>query len=150
MRHTTQIKLANLEDLVLAKRGVIAPNEVRRVTVEEALVDTGASRLALPKPIIKQLGLSPIGRVNSLTANGSVIRTVYSEVEFTLLERTDSIRVTDLPPEAPVLIGHIILEKLDLNLHIKKGLIYNPDHGDEWIDEAWREEQVALNLPTAE
>ena len=137
MRHTTEVKLANLEDLVLAKRGVINPDEVRRVTVENALVDTGASRLSLPTPIIEQLGLSPIGNVNSLTANGIVTRTVYSEVEFTILARTESIRVTDLPANSPVLVGHIILEKLDLSLHIKKGLIYNPDHGDEWMDEAW-------------
>ena len=137
MRHTTEIKLANLADLIRVQDGTIKSDEVRRVTVENALVDTGASRLCLPKPIIEQLGLSPIGRVNSLTANGSVTRTVYSEVEFTILERTESIRVTDLPANAPVLVGHIILEKLDLHLHIKKGLIYNPDHGDEWIEEAW-------------
>ena len=137
MRHTTEIKLANLADLVLAKRGVINPEEVRRVTVKDALVDTGESRLCLPKPIIEQLGLSPVRRGNSLAANDSVTRTVYTEVEFTILERTESIRVTDLPANAPVLVGHIILEKLDLHLHIKKGLIYNPDHGDEWIEEAW-------------
>ena len=93
MRHTTEVKLANLEDLVLAKRGVIAPEEVRRVTIKDALVDTGASRLSLPKPIIEQLGLSPVGSVNSMTANGMVTRTVYAEVEFTILERTESIRV---------------------------------------------------------
>ena len=137
MRHTTEIKLANLADLVRVQDGTIKSDEVRRVNVENALVDTGASRLCLPKPIIEQLGLSPVGRVNSLTANGIVTRTVYSEVEFTILERTESIRVTDLPANAPVLVGHIILEKLDLHLHIKKGLIYNPDHGDEWIEEAW-------------
>ena len=137
MRHTTEIKLANLADLIRVQDGTIKSDEVRRVNVENALVDTGASRLCLPKPIIEQLGLSPVGRVNSLTANGIVTRTVYSEVEFTILERTESIRVTDLPADAPVLVGHIILEKLDLHLHIKKGLIYNPDHGDEWIEEAW-------------
>ena len=137
MRHTTEVKLANLADLILAQEGVIAPEEVRRVTVKDALVDTGASRLSLPKPIIEQLGLSPVGSMNSMTANGMVTRTVYAEVEFTILERTESIRVTDLPANAPALVGHIVLEKLDLSLHIKKGLIYNPDHGDEWMDEAW-------------
>ena len=137
MRHTTEVKLANLADLILAQEGVIAPEEVRRVTVKDALVDTGASRLSLPKPIIEQLGLSPVGSMNSMTANGMVTRTVYAEVEFTILERTESIRVTDLPANAPALVGHIVLEKLDLCLHIKKGLIYNPDHGDEWRDEAW-------------
>ena len=137
MRHTTEIKLANLADLVRVQDGTINPEEVRRITITDALVDTGASRLSLPKPIIEQLGLSPVGTMNSMTANGIVSRTVYSEVEFTILERTESIRVTDLPANAPVLVGHIILEKLDLSLHIKKGLIYNPDHGDEWMDEAW-------------
>ena len=137
MRHTTEVKLANLADLIRVQDGTINPEEVRRVTVKDALVDTGASRLSLPKPIIEQLGLSPVGRMNSMTANGIVSRTVYSEVEFTILERTESIRVTDLPANTPVLVGHIILEKLDLSLHIKRGLIYNPDHGDEWMDEAW-------------
>lgn len=137
MRHTTEIKLANLADLIRVQDGMIAPEEVRRVTVEDALVDTGASRLSLPKPIIEQLGLSPVGRLPSKTANGKVMRTVYSGVEFTIMERSDIIQVTDLPEDAPVLVGHIILEKLDLCLHIEKGLIYNPAHGGEWIDEAW-------------
>ncbi|RKU36395.1 aspartyl protease [Candidatus Poribacteria bacterium] len=137
MRHTTEIKLANLADLILAKEGVIPTEEVRSITVEDALVDTGASRLSLPKPIIEQLGLIPVGRLPSKTANGTVMRTVYSGVEFTIMERSDIIQVTDLPKDAPVLVGHIILEKLDICLHIEKGLIYNPDHGNEWIDEAW-------------
>ena len=137
MRHTTEIKLANLADLILAKEGVIPTEEVRSITVEDALVDTGASRLSLPSPIIEQLGLIPVGRLPSKTANRKVMRTVYSGVEFTILERSDIIQVTDLPADAPVLVGHIILEKLALCLHIEKGLIYNPDYGDEWIDEAW-------------
>lgn len=137
MRHTTEIRLANLADLILAKEGVIPTEEVRSITVEDALVDTGASRLSLPSPIIEQLGLVPVGRLPSKTANGKVMRTVYSGVEFTIMERSDIIQVTDLPEDAPVLVGHIILEKLDICLHIEKGLIYNPDHGNEWIDEAW-------------
>lgn len=137
MRHTTEVKLVNLADLILAKEGVIRTEEVRRVTVEDALVDTGASRLSLPKPIIELLGLTPVGRLPSKTANGNVMRTVYSGVEFTIMERSDIIQVTDLPADAPVLVGHIILAKLALCLHIQKGLIYNPDYGDEWIEEAW-------------
>ena len=110
MRHTTEIKLANLADLILAKEGVIPTEEVRSITVEDALVDTGASRLSLPSPIIEQLGLIPVGRLPSKTANGTVMRTVYSGVEFTIMERSDIIQVTDLPEDAPVLVGHIILE----------------------------------------
>lgn len=137
MRHTTKIELANLSDLNLANRGVISPEEVRRVTVEDALVDTGATRLCLPKPIIEQLGLTPFSTAKARTAAGIVDRTIYSEVRFTILAREGSLPITDLPADAPVLVGHMVLEQLDLCLDIRKGLIYNPDHGDDWIEDAW-------------
>ena len=135
MKHTTHIEIANLKDMNLAEAGVIDPEEVRRVTVEDAVVDTGATRLALPKPLIEQLGLTPVRSTKSLTTNGVVDRTVYSSVEFTVLGRKDNIQVTDLPANIPVLVGHVVLELLDLCLDIKKGLIYNPDHDDEWIED---------------
>ena len=135
MKHTTRIELANLKDLNLAEAGVINPEDIRRAIVEDAVVDTGATRLALPKPLIEQLGLTPVRSTKSLTTNGVVDRTVYSPVEFTVLGRTDNIQVTDLPANVPVLVGHVILELLDLCLDIKKGLIYNPDHDDEWIED---------------
>lgn len=137
MRHTTKIELTNLEDVVLANRGVITPEEVRCVTIEDALVDTGATRLSLPKPIIERLGLAPFGNAKARTAAGIVDRTIYSEVRFTVLERVGSLPVTDLPAGAPVLVGHMVLEQLDLCLDIRKGLIYNPDHDNEWIEEAY-------------
>ena len=137
MRHTTEIELANLEDMALANRGVINPEEVRRITVKDALVDTGATRLCLPEPIIEQLGLTPFGNARARTAAGIVDRIIYSEVRFTILEREGSLPITDLPADAPVLVGHMVLEQLDLCLDIRKGLIYNPDHGDDWIEDAW-------------
>ena len=105
------------------------------MTVEDAIVDTGATRLALPEPLIEQLGLTPVRSTKSLTTNGVVEWTVYASVEFTVLGRTDNIQVTDLPANVPVLVGHVILELLDLCLDIKKGLIYNPEHDDEWIED---------------
>ena len=137
MRHTTRIELANLEDMALANRGIITPEEVRRVIVEDAFVDTGATRLCLPQPIIEQLGLTPFGNTKARTAAGVVDRIIYSTVEFTLLERKGTLPVTDLPADAPVLVGHMVLEQLDLCLDIKKGLIYNPAHGNDWIEDAW-------------
>ena len=58
----------------MANRGVITPEEVRRVTVEDALVDTGATRLSLPQPLIEQLGLTPFGKAKAYTSNGIVNR----------------------------------------------------------------------------
>ena len=132
MEHTASVELTNLADIILAKAGVIDPGKVRRLTVENALVDTGATGLCLPTPLIEKLGLTPVGTSTAETANGIVERTIYSEVEYTILERTYSIRVTDLPEYAPVLLGHMILEALDLCLDIKKGLIHNPAHNGAW------------------
>ena len=135
MRHTAEIKLVNLRDLLLIEAGAMNPEDVRQFTVSDALVDTGATRLCLPTSLIERLGLTPVSKRTARTAAGIVERTVYSEVEYTLLERSSTIRVTNLPEGAPVLIGHMVLEELDLCVDMKKGLIYNPAHGDDWIEE---------------
>ena len=135
MRHTTHIELENLYDLVAVKLGVMNPEEVRRLTVTDALVDTGATGLCLPTSVIEQLGLTPIETTRARTATGIVERILYSEVQFTILERTRSMPVTDLPEGSPVLVGHMVLEHLDLCVDIKDGLIYNPAHDGEWITE---------------
>ena len=133
MEQTTRIELANQDDLVAVRLGVMQPENVRRFTIEDALVDTGATGLCLPTPFIEQLGLTPIRRVQAETANGIVERIIYSEVEYTVLERSDTIRVTDLPEGMPVLVGHMVLEALDLCVDMKKGLIYNPAHDGAWM-----------------
>ena len=135
MRHTAEIKLVNLRDLLLIEAGAMNPEDVRQFTVSDALVDTGATRLCLPTSLIERLGLTPVSKRTARTATGIVERTVYSEVEYTLLERSSTIRVTNLPEGSPILIGHMVLEELDLCVDMKRGLIYNPAHGDDWIEE---------------
>lgn len=135
MRHTTQIELVNQNDLVAVQLGVMNPEEVRRLTVPDALVDTGATGLCLPIPLIENLGLTPIKTVRAHTATGIIDRLLYSAVEFTILERTSLMQITDLPAGSPVLVGHMVLEHLDLCVDIKEGLIYNPAHDGEWITE---------------
>ena len=58
MEHTTRIELENLKDLHFAEAGIINSEDVRRLTIENALVDTGATGLCLPKSLIEQLGLT--------------------------------------------------------------------------------------------
>ncbi|MDE0427727.1 MAG: aspartyl protease family protein [Candidatus Poribacteria bacterium] len=135
MKHTTRIELVNRKDMFLAEAGVIAPGEIRQVIVEDAVVDTGATGLSLPEPLIEQLGLTPVRNRRARTTNGIVTRTVYSEVRYTVLERDGTIEVANLPADLPALVGHMILEYLDLCLDIKRGLIYNPEHDDEWIED---------------
>ena len=135
MRHTTEIKLANLKDIILAEAGIIKPEEIRQITVEDAIVDTGATRLSLPKSLIEQLGLAPVGHTRARTTNGVVNRTIYSTIKFTVLERSGTIEVTELPEDVPVLVGHIVLEMLDLCLDIRNGLMHNPANDGEWTED---------------
>ena len=135
MRHTAKIELANQDERVAVKLGILKPENVRRITVEDALVDTGSTRLGLPQSLIEHLGLTPVRMERMRTVNGIVKLFIYSQVHFTILGREGMTVVTALPEGTPVLIGHIVLEDLDLCLDIEKGLIYNPAHGGEWMTE---------------
>ncbi|MYH82526.1 clan AA aspartic protease [Candidatus Poribacteria bacterium] len=137
MRHTARIELANNDELVLANAGVMNPEDVRRITVEDALVDTGATRLGLPPSLIDQLGLTPFRSEPVRTVNGLTELWIYSPVQFTLLARESITTVLGVPEGTPVLIGHLLLEDLDLCLDIKQGLIYNPAHDSEWMSELY-------------
>ena len=55
-RVLTEATIENLEDLWAVKRGLLASEQVRQITVADALVDTGATLLSLPTRLIQQLG----------------------------------------------------------------------------------------------
>ncbi len=137
MRHTARIELANNDELVLANAGIMNPEDVKRITVEDALVDTGATRLGLPPLLIEQLGLTPFRSEPVRTVNGVTELWIYSPVQFRLLARESITTVLGIPEGTPVLIGHLLLEDLDLCLDIKQGLIYNPAHDGEWMSELY-------------
>ena len=113
MRHTAKIELANNDELTLARAGYMTPEEVRRITIEDALVDTGATSLGLPPSLIEQLGLTPFRSEQVRTVNGITELWIYSPVQFTILEREGITTVLGVPEGTPVLIGHILLEDLD-------------------------------------
>src|SRR5262249_50657626 len=59
-RVLTEVTIENLGDLFEASRGLRSADQVRRITVPDALVDTGATGLALPTRFIRQLGLEKL------------------------------------------------------------------------------------------
>ena len=142
MEHTAQIELANQADRVAVELGVLNSQDVRRLTVEDALVDTGATGLCLPTPLIKQLGLTPHPKKQghrqppaSLNASFTPMSTLRY---FNAQENSKSLiyRKAHLS-----LLGHMVLEMLDLCVDIQKGLIYNPAHDGEWTI------KILLNSP---
>ena len=128
--------LTNYADLV-AKQLKVLKGKPRTVQVE-ALVDTGATRLYLKPSIIKKLGLSKTGTVNSRTTNGNRERGVYSPVKMELMDREGNFDVVDIDEDVPNLLGQIPLEYLDLVVDPKNQCLRgNPEHGDKLMTEEY-------------
>jgi predicted aspartyl protease len=128
--------LENLEDLYRSNAGELSAEEVRRVKVDDALVDTGVVMLSLPKRLVAQLGLKPFRKRTVRTVGGIVETTLYSGVRLTVQEREFTCDVAEIPDDCPVLIGQIPLEGLDFVVDpIGQRLIGNPEHnGEHMID----------------
>lgn len=124
--------IENLEDLLRVQRGELPSGEVRRVEVADALVDTGAVMLSVPKRMIKPLGVTPFRTRTMRTAGGTVQTTLYRAVQLTVQGREFTCDVAEIPDDCPVLIGQIPLEGLDFVVDpIEQRLIGNPEHGGE-------------------
>ena len=135
-RVVVEVTLENLEDLWAVRRGALAPEQVRRVVVTDALVDTGATLLSLPTRVIKELGLQSVStkRVTSSTGVGEA--KLYDTVRLTLQGRSCGMDVIEVPDSVPVLIGQIPLEHLDFTIDMRsRTLVGNPAHGGEHVYE---------------
>ncbi len=130
--------IGNAFDLYDASRGLLKPEQVRRVEVTDALVDTGASTLSLPKRMIAQLGLQFVRTRTARTSAGTAALPVYGVVRLTVGGRDWSGDVVEVPDDCPVLIGQLPLEGLDFVVDpVGQRLIGNPAHGGEHIIELY-------------
>jgi predicted aspartyl protease len=113
-RVSVEIELANGEDLVRAKDGTLAADQVRRVRMI-GWVDTGASYLVVPESIINQLGLPEKGQVGVRYADHRTeTRKVVEQVHLALLGRESTFDAIVEPKREDALIGAVVLEVLDL------------------------------------
>lgn len=125
-------RIENGDDLVLIKTGSKRPEDVRVVEVEDAMVDTGASTLSMPKGLITQLGLDPFRTRRARTSAGVLTFQMYGPVRLTIQGRSCLCDALELPDDCPVLIGLIPLESMDWVVDpIGQRLIGNPAHGGE-------------------
>jgi predicted aspartyl protease len=137
-RVLTEATIENLKDLWDAQRGLLPPDHVRRLTVTDALVDTGATLLSLPTRLIQQLGLSPMYTRRVTGSTGSGQATVYEAVRLTIQGRFCTMDVLEVPDDIPVLIGQLPLEHLDFVVDLRsRSLIGNPAHGGEHVFELY-------------
>lgn len=132
-RVMVKIQVENATDVVRALVGEIPKERVRRIEID-ALVDTGATLLCLPKSKIEELGLTLREIRRATTANGEADRGIYQVVNLTLLGRTCSIDVMELPEGTPSLVGYLALENLDLIVDPKnQAVIPNPAHEGKFV-----------------
>ena len=107
-----KVKLINAVDEGLARRGLLASDQVR--TYEgEALIDTGAVASVLPYTVTQQLGVSTVRYERARYANATEEDVPVSEsvgVELEGRRTTEEMFVLG----DKVLIGQTILERLDL------------------------------------
>ncbi len=130
--------IENLEDLYAVEQGLLSDDQVRRIEVHDAVVDTGTLTMLLPKRMVTALGLEPLRVRHSRGLGGEFLLPVYGTVRLTIQGRGCAQFVGEIGDEYPVLIGQIPLEALDWVVDAQgQRLIGNPDHGGEWGMDAY-------------
>ena len=113
-RVTATIIVTNEVDKMLAERGFIPAEQIRSVTIDNVLVDTGATRLCLPADIIAQLSLTLVGEIDGHTAIGSRKFRLFKNVGLAVGGREGRYDCVELPAGEEPLLGLIPLEDLGL------------------------------------
>ncbi|MEC4895600.1 MAG: retroviral-like aspartic protease family protein [Oscillatoria sp. PMC 1051.18] len=116
---TTTIEITNRIDQANAANGIISPDRIRSVTLDNVLVDTGATTLCLPKNIIAQLGLSLLREVVVETATGISKAKIFRDASVSLLGREGTFECLELPEGSTVLLGVVPLEMLGIEIDLK-------------------------------
>ncbi len=115
----TTVRIRNAEDVHRARRAEIRDSEVREVTLEGVLCDTGATVLCLPRDVIDALGLPLLERADVVTAAGIFPVGIYDDARITVEGRTRNVDCIELPGGREPLLGVIPMEQLGLELDLQ-------------------------------
>jgi predicted aspartyl protease len=112
-RFSVEVDLANDEDIVRAKAGLISPEQVRRTRIR-GVVDSGATRLVIPESVAQQLGLEISGTTKVRYADGRTAeRSIVRRICLSYGGRESIFNAIVEPVRESALIGAIVLEDLD-------------------------------------
>jgi clan AA aspartic protease len=136
-RVVVPVTVENVEDRRRADAGQLAPDQVRRVTVE-ALVDSGATFMCLPESLVQQLGL-PFNRVReSRTVLGPATLNIHGGARVSVQDRDCETEILALPHSTQALLGQLPLESMDFWVDLtNQRLVGNPEHGGHWMAEVY-------------
>ncbi|NJN56892.1 MAG: clan AA aspartic protease [Leptolyngbyaceae cyanobacterium SL_5_9] len=125
------IELVRGADLVLFQEGYLQEDQISRVTVK-ALVDSGASMLAIPESVREQLSLRKVDEQQAELADGSLVQfDVVGPVEVRFENRKTIEYAIVMPNSSDVLLGAHPMQDLDVLIDPKREmLIVNPKSPD--------------------
>ncbi len=128
----TTITVTNRADQIRAKDGTIPPEAVRSITLQNVLIDTGATTLCLPASVIEQLGLELARQVTVETAMGTGSARIFRDANLLIAERDGTFECLELPGGSNPLVGVIPLEAMGLEPDLKtQTLRVLPDNSSE-------------------
>ena len=124
-------KIKNYDDDILARRGLLKPEEVREIE-GEALVDTSATMLTLPEEVVEELGLTKGRFITASYADGSKKRRQIARgINIEVMDREAEVECVVEAPGTRILLGQIPLEAMDLIVDPKTGkLMPRPESPD--------------------
>jgi len=118
-RITTQLIITNRADQIRAEDGTISPEAVRSVTLDDVLVDTGATTLCLPADVIARLGLTMKEEVTVATATTIETARLFEDARIALLDREITVECLEVPEGRQPLLGAIPMEALGVELDLQ-------------------------------
>jgi predicted aspartyl protease len=129
-RVVVEIDLANYEDIMMAQKGSLHPDNIRSLRML-GIVDTGAARLVLPETVVKQLGFAAAGESQVRYADHrTATRPRVKDVWLKLHGREGTFTAIVEPDRTNALIGAIVLEELDFVVDCSTQTVHprDPDH----------------------
>jgi len=124
-------KIKNYDDDILARRGLLKPEEVREIE-GEALVDTSATMLTLPEEVVEELGLTKGRFITASYADGSKKRKQIARgINIEVMDREAEVECVVEAPGTRILLGQIPLEAMNLIVDPKTGkMMPHPESPD--------------------
>jgi clan AA aspartic protease len=116
---TKTLVITNRLDEGKAENGLIPIDRVRFVTLENVLVDTGATTLCLPKDVIARLGLKILKQVVVETTTGISEARIFRDASISLCGREGTFECLELPEGKTPLLGVIPMEALGIEVDLK-------------------------------
>lgn len=131
----TSLTVINRADQILAAAAVISPDQIRSITLDNVLVDTGATTLCLVTEVIDRLGLQLLKEVDVATAQGIGKARIFRDATIIIEGREGTFECLELPGGQNNLLGVIPLEALGLepDLRTQKLRVLPTESADTYL-----------------